>query len=122
VSAERRYGLEAAEHESPDKTFERNWALALMEQVLERLRAEQQAAGKRAQFDRLQECLMGDPRSPGYAFLAAQLGISEDAVKMAVCRLRKRYRELLRDGITHAVGSPVEVEEEIRHLFEVFAD
>jgi len=120
-SAERRYVPEAAEHDSPDKVFERNWALALMEQVLERLRVEQQLSGKRAQFDRLQDCLMGDPRSPGYALLAAELGVSEDAVKMTVCRLRRRYRELLRAEIGHTVGSPAEIEEEIRHLFEVFA-
>ena len=122
VAGERRYGLETASHESPDKIFERNWALALMEQVLERLRVEQQLAGKRAQFNRLQDCLMGDPGSPAYADLAAQLGLSEDAVKMAVCRLRHRYRELLREEIGNMVGSPAEIEEEIRHLFRVFAD
>ena len=65
---------------------------------------------------------MGDPGAPAYADLAAQLGLSEDAVKMAVCRLRHRYRELLRAEIGHMVGSPMEIEEEIRHLFEVFAN
>ena len=65
---------------------------------------------------------MGDPRSPGYAALADQLGLSEDAVKMAVCRLRRRFRELLREEIGKMVGSPAEIEDEIRHLCEVFAN
>jgi RNA polymerase sigma-70 factor (ECF subfamily) len=117
VSAERRYALEPADPAGPDKLFERNWALALMEQVLDRLRAEQVVADKRAQFDLLRDCLMGDPDAPRYADLTAQLSLSEDAVKMAVSRLRRRYRQLLRQEIAHTVSTPAEVEEEIRHLF-----
>ena len=117
VSAEKRYALEPADHASPDRVFERNWALALMEQVLDRLRAEQVVADKRAQFDLLRDCLMGDPEAPRYADLAVQLGVSEDAVKMAVSRLRRRYRQLLRQEIAHTVVTPAEIEEEIRHLF-----
>ena len=117
ASAERRYALEPADHASPDKVFERNWALALMEQVLDRLRAEQVVADKRAQFDLLRDCLMGDPDAPRYADMAGQLGVSEDAVKMAVSRLRGRYRQLLRQEIAHTVSTPAEIEEEIRYLF-----
>jgi len=115
--AERRYAQETADSNSPDKIFERNWAVALMEQVLDRLRAEQVVADKRAQFEVLRDCLMGDPEAPRYADLAVQLGVSEDAVKMAVSRLRRRYRELLRQEIAHTVSTPAEIEEEIRHLF-----
>ena len=115
--AERRYALEPADATSPDKLFERNWVLALMEQVLDRLRAEQVVAEKRAQFDLLRDCLMGDPDGPRYADLAAQLSMSDDAVKMAVSRLRRRYRQLLRQEIAHTVSTPAEIEEEIRHLF-----
>jgi RNA polymerase sigma-70 factor (ECF subfamily) len=115
--AEKRYAQEPADPASPDKVFERNWALALMEQVLDRLRAEQVVADKGAQFEVLRDCLMGDPESPRYADLTVQLGLSEDAVKMAVCRLRRRYRELLRQEIARTVGTPEEVEEEIRGLF-----
>ena len=63
--------------------------------------------------------LMGDPAAPRYADLGAELGMSENAVKTAVSRLRRRYRELLREEIAHTVSSPAEVEEEIRHLFVV---
>ena len=121
TAAETRYGAEAAVHESPDKAYERNWALALMEQVLNRLRAEQVALGKERQFELLRDCLMDDPDAPRHADLAAQLGLSQDAVKMAVCRLRQRYRELLRGEIAQTVSSPGEVEEEFRHLFAVLA-
>ena len=117
AAAERRYGLEAAAPDSPDKVFERNWAVTLMEQVLERLRAEQVVADKRAQFELLRDCLMGEPDAPQYADLAAQLGLSQAAVKMAVSRLRGRYRQLLRQEIAHTVSRPEEVEEEIRALF-----
>ncbi len=117
ASAETRSGLEAADQASPDKAFDRNWALALMEQVLTQLRAEQDAAGKQAQFALLQDCLMGEPGAPRYVELAAQLGVSEGAVKMAVSRLRRRYRDLLRQEIAHTVSRPAEIEEEIRDLF-----
>lgn len=115
--AERRYAQEPVDPISPDKIFERNWALALMEQVLDQLRAEQVVADKRAQFEVLRDCLMGEPEAPRYADLASQLGMSEDAVKMAVSRLRRRYRQLLRQEIAHTVSTPAEIEDEIRHLF-----
>jgi RNA polymerase sigma factor (sigma-70 family) len=116
-SAESRYGLEAAEGLSPDKSFERNWALRLMEQVFQRLRREQTATGKGKLFDRLQGCLMADPDAPGYAELSAQLGMKAEAIRMTVSRLRHRYRELLRDEIAQTVSGPAELEEEIQHLF-----
>lgn len=121
ASAEKRFGAEAVIHDSPDKAYDRNWAWALMEQVLNRLRAEQAALGKKKQFEQLQDCLMGDPGALCYADLGAQLGLSADAVRMAVCRLRQRYRDLLRGEIAQTVSSPAEVEEEIRHLFAVLA-
>ena len=121
TSAETRYGREPADPASPDKVFERNWALTLLEHVLERLRAEQAAAGKGAQFEQLQDCLMGSSDAPRYAVLAGRIGLHEEAVRMAVSRLRRRYRELLRDEIAQTVSSAAEVEEEIRHLFAVLA-
>ena len=119
--AESRFGLEAALEASADKLFERNWALALMEGGLERLRAEQAAAGKRKQFEQLRDSLMADPDAPAYAALAAQLGASEPSVRITVHRLRRRYRELLREAIAQTVSSPEEVEEEIRNLFAALA-
>lgn len=119
--AETRFGAEAAAQESPDRAYERNWALTLMEQVLTRLRAEQAKLGKGTQFERLRDNLMADPAAPCYADLGAQLGMSGDALKTAVSRLRCRYRELLREEIAHTVSRPAEVEEEIQHLFVVLA-
>lgn len=109
--------MEAADQASPDKAFDRNWALALMEQVLAQLRAEQEVARKQAQFALLQDCLMGEPGAQRYVDVAAQLGVGEGAVKMAVSRLRRRYRELLQQEIAQTVTSPAEVEEEIQCLF-----
>jgi RNA polymerase sigma-70 factor (ECF subfamily) len=93
------------------------WPPAL--QVLTRLQAEQEAAGKAAQFEHLRDSLMGDPAALRHAELGARLGMSDDAVKTAVSRLRRRYRELLREEIAHTVSGSAEVEEEIRHLFVV---
>jgi DNA-directed RNA polymerase specialized sigma24 family protein len=117
TSAETRYGLEAADMASPDKLFERNWALSLLEHVLEKLRTEQVAAGKGAQFDQLRDWLMGDPDAPRYADLACQLRASEESLRMAVSRMRRRFARLLREEIAQTVSSPVEIEEEIDHLF-----
>ena len=122
ATAESRYGLEPVDHATPDKVFERNWALTLLEQTLARLRAEQAEAGKATQFAAMQPCLMNDADTPRHAELAFQLGLSVDAVKMAVSRLRRRYRELLCDEIAQTVSSPAEVEEEIRHLFAALAN
>jgi RNA polymerase sigma factor (sigma-70 family) len=119
ATAEARYRLEPADNASPDKVFERNWVLTLMGQVLERLGAEQEATGKKTQFEKLRHCLMGDPEAPAYAELANTFGLSQDAVRMAVSRLRRRYRELLREEIAQTVSSPAEIDEEIQHLFAV---
>lgn len=117
LTAERRYGLEPADHASPDRIFERSWAVSLLERVLAQLEAEQTAAGKGRQFACLRDSLMADPAAPAYAALAVQLGLSEEATRMTVCRLRRRYRELLRAEVAQTVSSPAEIEEELRHLF-----
>jgi len=119
--AESRYGLEPRHDQTPDKLFERRWALTLLDQVLTRLREEFVAAGKGEQFDQLKVVLTSDKRSIPYATLGAQVGLSEGAIKVAVHRLRQRYREVLRAEIAATVASPAEVEEELRHLFTVLA-
>jgi len=122
ASAETRYGLEPADHATPDRLFERNWALTLLEEVLKRLRAEQADAGKLAQFEQLEDCLMGELPAPRYAELAARLGASQEALRMTVSRLRRRYRDLLRAEIAHTVSTPAEIDEEIRHLLGVLGN
>jgi RNA polymerase sigma-70 factor (ECF subfamily) len=121
LNAEQRYALEPAEHLSADKLFERRWALTLLEQVLSRLRNEQSAAGQREAFEQLKEFLLSGGRGTPYAELAARLGTSEGAVKVAVHRLRQRYRELLQEEIAHTVASPEEAEEERRYLLAVLS-
>jgi len=120
-SAEARYGLEPGHEQTPEKLFERRWALTLLDQVLARLREEFVAVGKAQQFDELKVVLTSDKRTIPYAELGARLGLSEGAVKVAVHRLRQRYRDLLRAEIAETVASAAEVEEEIRHLFAALA-
>ena len=121
LTAEQRYALEPAEPLSADRLFERRWALTLLESVLARLRAEQVAAGRTEAFDLLKDSLIGGGHETSYAELAARLGTSEGAVKVAVHRLRRRYRELLEAEIANTVGSPEEVAEERRYLLSVLS-
>lgn len=102
---------------TPERTFDRQWALALLDRVLARLREEHVAAGKTAFFEHLRPTLTADRTVLPYAVLGTQLGLSEGAVKVAVHRLRQRYRELLREEIADTVGSRSQVEEELRDLF-----
>lgn len=121
---------EAAEHQylqgpaagmSPEQCYEQQWATTLLEQVLWRLREEFQAAGKSELFAQIKIFLTGEKRTTSYAELAAKLGTTEAALKMAVSRMRQRYGELLRSEIAMTVSSPEEVEEELRALFAALA-
>ena len=120
-SAETRYGQEPADPVTPEQCFERRWALALLDEVLNRLREEHMAAGTAEMFDALKPCLVGDRQAQPYAALAAQLGVTEGAVKVALHRLRQRYRQLLRKEIANTVATPEEVNDEMHHLFAVLA-
>ena len=120
-TAETRYGVEPADSTTPERVFERRWALTLLEEVLHRLRNEYQQDGKADLFAALHPCLVGERTSQPYAALAGQLGVSEGTVKSAVHRLRRRYRQLLRDEIANTVAGAEEVDEELRHLFAVLA-
>jgi RNA polymerase sigma-70 factor (ECF subfamily) len=119
--AEERYDLEPADNSSPDKLFDKHWAGALLEEVLNQLEAEYQQAGKAGLFAALKQTLTGTHESQPYAVLATRLGMNEAAVKVAVHRLRKRYRELLRVEITNIVADPEQAEDELRHLFTALA-
>lgn len=105
----------------PDQAFDRQWALALLERVLARLQEEHQAAGRRALFESLKDTLTRDRQGLPYATVASQLGMTEGAVKVAVHRLRLRYRELLRLEIAATVDNPGDVETELRELFAALA-
>ncbi len=120
-SAETRYGAEPADPLTPEQCFDRRWALALLDEVLNNLRREHIAGGTEQLFDALKPCLIGDRQAQPYTVLGAKLGMSEGAVKVAVHRLRQRYRQLLRDEIANTVASPQQVDEEMHYLFAVLA-
>lgn len=120
-AAERRYALEPADRRSPEVLFERQWALALVETTLARLKDEMGRFGGEARFERLKGFLTGESRGH-YADAARGLGMSEGAVKVAVHRLRRRFASLLREAVTDTVKSPEEVDAEIRHLFSILRE
>src|SRR5437773_471665 len=111
--------FELAETWSADRLYERRWALAVLEQALTRLDAEYRAAGNEPLFDKLKEFLVGDEGRPLQAEIAAELGMTENAVKQAFHRFRQRYRLLLREEVAHTVLAPGDVEDELRHLISV---
>ncbi len=113
---EARYCQEPADTLTPERIFERQWALTLLDQVLARLHAEMASEGKAALFDAMKGHLTGS-QTVSYARTAAGLGMTEGAVKVAAHRLRQRYRELLREEISQTVAGPDEIEEEVRYLF-----
>jgi RNA polymerase sigma factor (sigma-70 family) len=114
--AEGRFQLDPSTDETPDRLFDRQWALTLLDRVLTRLRDER-ADRKPLQFERLKVYLTGEDPDHTYAEAAAALGMSEGAVKVAVYRLRRRFRECLRGEIAETVSSEEEIEDEIRHLW-----
>jgi RNA polymerase sigma-70 factor (ECF subfamily) len=111
--------MEPADNLTADKIYERRWALTLLEQVLTRLEADYRAAGNAKLFDCLKEFLSDEPDRRSQAEVAAELGMTENAVKQAFHRLRQRYRQLLRDEIAQTVAVPGDVEEELRHFISV---
>ncbi len=106
---------------TPEQSFERRWALTLLDQVMNRLCAEFAAQGKTGLFEQIKACLLGERTAQPYAILASRLGMTEGSVKVAVHRLRQRYRQLLREEIANTVAKSEEVEEEMRHLFTVLS-
>lgn len=110
-------GVEPVDHATPERLFERQWALALLDDVMNQLRRESVDAGKLANFEALKAFLSrGDADTP-LADVALKLGISENAAKVAAHRMRKRYRELLRAEVSQTLADPQEVDDEIQHLF-----
>ena len=113
LDAESRLAHEPAT-DSVEKIYDRRWAMTLLDAVMARLRAEMAGAGKLAHFEALKFSLSGEKHA--YAEVAARLALSEGAVKVAVHRLRERYRELLRAEIAETVAGPEEIEDELRAL------
>ncbi len=104
---------------TPDRAFERRWALTLLEHVLARLREEFLAAGRQEHFDALKVFVWGDAGADSQGEVAARLGVTPNALGVTVHRLRRRFGELVRAEIAQTVASPAEVDDELRHLMAV---
>jgi RNA polymerase sigma-70 factor (ECF subfamily) len=116
-AGETRYRREPAHDWTPEKIYERRWTLTLLDQVLTQLQEEYVRTGKGTVFDRLKEYLTGEKGRPPYAQAALELEMTEGAVKVAVHRLRHRYRELLRAAIGHTVADAADIDDELLNLF-----
>jgi RNA polymerase sigma-70 factor (ECF subfamily) len=121
AAAEQRFDLEPADQATPDKAFDKQWATALLDEVLRQLEDGYRRERKLEMFQALKQTLAGPRESQPYANLATQLGMNEGALRVAVHRLRKRYRALLQAEIANTVTSPEEVKEEMAHLFRAIA-
>ena len=109
---------EPADNETPERIFEKRWVLTLVASVLGRLESEATESGKREHFDQLKPFLMGNRETP-YEQLAEKLNTNAGALKVAIHRMRKRYRELFRLEIAETVAAPEDVDDEIRYLLRV---
>ena len=117
-SGEERYQREPGHDETPERIFERRWALSMLERVIGRLRDEFVHHGRPEHFERLKVFLLGESEAP-YAALAHEMNTSEGALKVAIHSLRKRYRDLFRQEIADTVADPAEIDSELRYLAAV---
>jgi RNA polymerase sigma-70 factor (ECF subfamily) len=106
---------------APDETFDRQWALTLLDFTVERLRAEFAAAGRAGDFSVLKNCLLAAHGEIGYAAVASQIGVSEGAARVAVHRLRRRFREIYREEISLTLADGTDLDAEMRHLAAALA-
>jgi RNA polymerase sigma-70 factor (ECF subfamily) len=120
-TADKQFQVAATNEPSPDQAFDREWAVALLAKVIERLKAECEAAGRGKQFAELKVFLTVGKGALSHAEAARKLGMDETAVRVAVHRLRKRYRQLLRDEIAQTLADATDVDEEMRALFGAFS-
>jgi RNA polymerase sigma factor (sigma-70 family) len=121
-TADTQFQIATTTEPSPDKAYDREWAVALLEKVIQRLRVECEADGRAKQFSELKIFLTAGKGALPYSAAAGSLGMDEGAVRTAVHRLRKRYRQLLRDEISQTLTDPAQVDEEMRALFGSFAN
>jgi RNA polymerase sigma factor (sigma-70 family) len=116
--AERRLSREPPRNVTPERLYDRNWALAVLNQALNLLEAEFKTSGRQSLFEELQPFLQGDASGPNYSEVAKRLGTTEGTIKVTVHRLRERYRTLLRTVVSQTVNDPVETDLELAHLME----
>jgi RNA polymerase sigma factor (sigma-70 family) len=117
--AEHRYAAEVPEQSDADSEYERRWAVTLVEQVLTALRQEFSTENKARVFEELKGFIWGDKNTASYAEIAGRLNLSEGNLKVAVHRLRQRFRDLLRAEVANTVARPEDIDGELRHLISV---
>ncbi len=122
AAGESRLSLEPTHQLTPERLFERHWALAVLETVIQRLESEYRTAGKERHFESLSEALAGDRDRPDFAAIGQRLDMTADAARQAAHRLRKRYRSLLREEVGRTVADPADVDEELADLFRALGD
>jgi len=121
LDGESRLGGDPDESIPPDRIFDRQWALTILETVLARLETEYADKGKKALYETLKSAITGEPNDAGYDGLTRTLGMSKGAVRVAVHRLRGRYRELLREEIAQTIAPDDDLDAEMRYLLEVLS-
>ena len=119
--AHERYDIEPATTQTPENAFDTRWAHTLLEQTLARVQADFAARGKQRLFERLRTFLTGDTAETSYQSAADALGLPLSAVKTSIHRMRRDYRERLREEIGRTVASPAEIDDELRYLRQVLA-
>lgn len=120
-SGEDRYLREPADDRTPERLFDRHWALAVLDATIAQLRDEHDRAGRLDLFDALRPTITAGATEARWAEVGERLGMTEGAVKVAAHRLRRRYREVLREIIAETVAAPSDVDDEIRHLMASLA-
>jgi len=119
IKPEQFRALEPVSDVSPDKLFDLRWAMTVLERALARLRIDSTEQGKSSEFDQLKKFLSEEPGEGEYSAVAQRLGMPSSSVAVAVYRLRARYRELVRSEVAQTLSNPLELEEEMRHLYAV---
>lgn len=119
AGAEGRYAHEPATAMTPERAYEKRWALTLLDQVMASLREEYGEAGQRQVFEELAERLWGKDGTVSYAEIGQRLGMTDGTARAAMHRLRERYRARLRGAVAQTVADPAEVDAELRHLIQV---
>ena len=121
LDAEERYRLEPAVLPSPEWLYDRRWAMTILDRALKRLGDEYRHTQRAALFEAIEAFLTSEPPSASYAQLATRLDLREGALKTAIHRLRRRYREFCREEVGQTVADPAEIDAELRYLCEVIS-
>ena len=114
-SADERYQCEPVDHQTPERLFDRVWALTILHQTMDQLAEDYKSGGKSDLFDALRWQLI-DPQPQSLSGVARDLSMSDGAIRVAAHRMRQRYRQRLRDMVAQTVSEPDQIDEELSML------